>query len=123
MGNDGLYEVDFDPVTGVFPTVNPRRLTSDTVATFIDAVGFDQAGALNVSLRDTATVGSLRQFTQAELVAASAGSPFNVFDKASFYTGADARIARDIAIVVPEPTVSGLLAVALATFAWSRRRG
>ena len=65
----------------------------------------------------------MRQFTQAELVAASAGSPFKVFDKAAFYTGADARIARDLAIIIPEPTVSGLFAVALATFAWSRRRG
>jgi hypothetical protein len=121
MSNDGLYEVDFDPATGAFPTANPRRLTSDTVATFIDAVGFDETGALNVSLRDTGTVGSLREFTQTELVAASGGSAFNVFDKAPFYSGTDARIARDLVVIIPEPAVSGLVGIALAAFAWRRR--
>ena len=121
MSNDGLYEIDFDPITGAFPTVNPRRLTSDAVATFIDGLSFDGTGALKVALRDNATTGSLREFSQSELAGASAGSAFNVFDKAPLYTGADARIARDIAVVVPEPTVSALGAVAVLAFACRRR--
>jgi hypothetical protein len=125
MGNDGLYEVDFDPATGAFTTADPRRLTADTVAAFVDGVGFRPTGELDVSLRDTASLGSLRAFTQAELAAASGGSPFTIFGRAAYYSAADARIARDLAVVVPEPgtvAVCGLAAVGLLAAPRRRRR-
>jgi hypothetical protein len=121
MSNDGLYEVAFDQTTGSFPNATPFRLSNDSVATFIDGLGFDGEGDLNLSLRDSATVGSLREFTQSELAAASAGSPFSVFAKASYYSGTDARIARDVFVVVPEPTIGALLISAGACFLPRRR--
>ena len=111
MGNDGIYEIDFDPATGAFGA-DPRRLTNDAVAAFVDGLTFDPAGNLIVSLRDTASVGSLRELTQAELAAASAGTPFAIFDRPAFYTGGDARIARDVAEVVPEPSTGAVLGLA-----------
>jgi len=122
MSNDGLYEVAFDPATGTFPNATPFRLSNDTVATFIDGLAFDGEGDLNVSLRDDATNGSLREFTSAELAAASAGTPFTVFAKTPFYTGTDARIARDVFIVIPEPSVGALLVGTAGCFV-RRRRG
>jgi hypothetical protein len=112
MGNDGLYEVDFDPATGMFPTAQPRRLTNDTVAAFIDAMAFDAANNLIVSTRDDATLGSLRMFTEAELAAASSGTTFSIFGHTPLYTGTDARIARDMAIAIPEPATGALVTLA-----------
>jgi hypothetical protein len=124
MGNDGLYVVDFDPLTGGFPTANPTRLSNDTVAAFIDAVTFDAAGNLVGSLRDSGTIGSLRVFTEAQLVAAEAGVPFTLFGGPALYTAADARIARDVIVsgIVPEPGTFAVLAIAAAGGLLGRRR-
>jgi hypothetical protein len=124
MGNDGLYVVDFDPLTGAFPTAAPTRLTSDTVAAFLDGLTFDQAGNLVASLRDTGTIGSLRTFTEAQLVAAEGGVPFTLFGGPALYTAADARIARDVIVsgVVPEPGTFAVLAIAAAGGLLGRRR-
>ena len=123
MGNDGLYEVDFDPATGTFPSAQPRRLTNDTVAAFIDALQFDAQNNLIVSTRDDATNGSLRLFTEAELAAAStSGTMFSIFGHPALYTGTDARIARDLAISVPEPATGTLLALAGLCLLTGRRR-
>ena len=123
MSNDGLYEVAFDPATGAFPNATPFRLSNDGVATFIDGLAFDGEGDLSISLRNDGTIGSLREFTQSELVAASAGTSFSVFGKTAYYTATDARVARDMAIVpVPEPTVATLLLGGAACVA-RRRRG
>jgi hypothetical protein len=121
MGNDGLYEVDYDPATGTFPNPDPRRLTSDAVAAFIDGLIFD-GSTLIVSTRDDGTNGSLRRITEAELAAASSGTPFNIFDKPAFYTGTDARIARDIAIAIPEPTMGALVTLAFLGLLARRHR-
>ena len=123
MGNDGLYEVDFDPATGTFPTPQPRRLTNDTAAAFIDALAFDASNNLIVSTRDDATLGSLRVFTEAELAAASAGTPFSIFGHTPLYTGTDARIARDMAISVPEPATGALITLACLGLLARTRRG
>jgi hypothetical protein len=123
MSNDGLYEVDFDPATGAFAAGNPRRLSNDTVAAFVDAVGFDNAGNLHVSLRDSGSIGSLREFTPAEIDAASDGiTPFSIFAKSPSYTNADARIARDLAVTVPEPATLGLVSLAAIGLLHRRRR-
>jgi hypothetical protein len=122
MGNDGLYEVAFDPATGTFPNVTPFRLSNDGIAAFIDGLVFDGDGDLNVSTRNDASIGSLREFTQTELVAASAGTPFAVMTKPAYYTATDARVARDVAIVVPEPSVAALLVGAVACMTRRRRR-
>jgi hypothetical protein len=122
MSNDGLYEVAFDPATGSFPNATPLRLSNDGVAAIIDGLTFDGDGDLHVATRDTASIGSLREFTQAELAAAAAGSSFAILDKTGYYTAADARGPRDVMVVVPEPAVGGLLIAAVACFASRRRR-
>jgi hypothetical protein len=124
MGNDGLYVVDFDPLTGAFPTVNPARLTNDAVAAFLDAINFDSAGNVVASLRDTGTIGSLRTFTEAQLIAAEGGIPFTLFGSSALYSNAaDARIARDAVVsgIVPEPGAITLLALAGAVLLTRRR--
>jgi hypothetical protein len=120
MGNDGLYEVDYDPATGTFPNAIPRRLSDDgATAAFIDGMTFEGSDLI-VSTRDDATNGSLRRISEAELAAASGGTLFSIFGKPAFYTGTDARIARDLAASVPEPGAG--VVVGLASLALLRRR-
>jgi hypothetical protein len=124
MGNDGLYVVDFDPLTGAFPNAAPTRLSNDATAAFLDAVTFDLAGNLVASLRDSGTIGSLRTFTEAQLVAAEGGVPFAIRTAPALYTAGDARIARDVIVsgIVPEPATAALLIVAASTTLLARRR-
>ena len=124
MGRDGLYAVDFNPATGAFPTATPLRLTNDAADTnfFLDAVSFDDQTNLLSSNRDTTTLGSLRQYTRAELTAAYAGTPFSVLTHPAVYTATDARVARDLAGNVPEPSAVALAGLSAAALIARRRR-
>ena len=112
-----LYGLDFNSATGGFGA--SATLLNTDANLWIDALGFDPlSGSLYLCARD-----SKMYVASADVVAAAmGGSPFAVRDLPVWYQGGGVSVARDFAVVTPEPTTMLLLGGGLLALARRRRR-
>ena len=112
-----LYGLDFNSATGGFG--GSATLLNTDGNLWIDALGFDPlSGSLYLCARD-----NTMYVASADLVAAArGGSPFTVRDLPVWYQGGGVTVARDFAIMTPEPATMLLLGGGLLALARRRRR-